>query len=302
MGSFRLFDVEDDEIITGTTCRLIERDDFDKEVENHFFADHESTSRAFLLHANPPSSTTTSTRYPYDSGDVALSDLAECSEHVTCTAYVLPTSSPRMDSSPIDTHAGSEISTSSMGEIKFPSSAVPIARMVISGKGGWIVTSVTDVFQPAAELVRRKVTALLNKLAWQNFHSISDQIVRWANGSNTQQEGNHDIVTRLILKAAVGVCEDEARWSEMYALLCWKIRGPRFDGQVKHDCAEGDDLGSDERGQLVRKCLINQCKEEFERCWASRGLSALERLGDEKSKHTADKVSGCLRSNHRGIL
>ncbi|KAG6804813.1 hypothetical protein H0H92_002240, partial [Tricholoma furcatifolium] len=69
-------------------------------------------------------------------------------------------------------------------------------------------------------IVKRKVTALLNKLAMANFDSISDQIIEWANKSESQADGNTLIrVIALVFEKAT----DEAMWSEVYARLCRKM-------------------------------------------------------------------------------
>ncbi|KZP05638.1 hypothetical protein FIBSPDRAFT_1053990 [Athelia psychrophila] len=70
------------------------------------------------------------------------------------------------------------------------------------------------------EMVDRKVKGLLNKLTMKKFDSISDQIITWANKSETEKDGRTLIqVIRLGFEKAT----DEAAWSEMYARLCRKM-------------------------------------------------------------------------------
>ena len=72
----------------------------------------------------------------------------------------------------------------------------------------------------APEVVDRKIKALLNKPAMENFDSISDQIIQWVNRSENQTDGRTLIqVIRLVVEKTF----DEAPWSEMYARLCRKV-------------------------------------------------------------------------------
>ncbi|KAF9784685.1 armadillo-type protein [Thelephora terrestris] len=118
--------------------------------------------------------------------------------------------------------------------------------------------------------VERKVTALLNKLTMTNFDSISDQIIEWANESETESDGRTLVhVIRLVYERAI----DEARWSEMHARLCRKMMktiSPEVqDDGIRH--ADGKPIAG---GQLFRKYLLNRCQEDFERGWAKKDAAA----------------------------
>jgi hypothetical protein len=121
----------------------------------------------------------------------------------------------------------------------------------------------------APEVVDRKVKALLNKLTMEKFDSISDQIIQWANRSETQKDGRTLIqVIRLVFEKAT----DEATWSEMYARLCRKMM-EQISTNV-HDVgiktAQGKPIAG---GQLIRKYLVNRCQEDFER-WVAKEAAA----------------------------
>lgn len=118
--------------------------------------------------------------------------------------------------------------------------------------------------------VERKVKGLLNKLTMEKFDSISDQIIAWANKSETEKDGRTLIhVIRLVFEKAT----DEAAWSEMYARLCRKMMetiSPNVqDDGIRH--ADGKPIAG---GQLFRKYLLNRCQEDFERGWAAKDAAA----------------------------
>ncbi|KAH6880926.1 armadillo-type protein [Coprinopsis sp. MPI-PUGE-AT-0042] len=120
------------------------------------------------------------------------------------------------------------------------------------------------------EVVERKVTGLLNKLTLENFDSISDQVVAWANKSEKEKDGRTLIqVTRLVFKKAT----DEPIWSETYACLCRKMMeqiNPKVQDQGFKN-QEGKPISG---GQLFRKYLLNRCQEDFERGWAAKDATA----------------------------
>jgi hypothetical protein len=114
--------------------------------------------------------------------------------------------------------------------------------------------------------VRRKVTALLNKLTNRNFDTISDRIIHWANRSENETNGETLLqVTRLVLDKA----KDEATWSEMYARLCRKIM-EQISSKVQDEGIRGPDGKPVAGAQLFRKYLLNGCQEDFERDWVQK--------------------------------
>ena len=91
------------------------------------------------------------------------------------------------------------------------------------------------------ELVHRKVTALLNKLTLENFDSISDQILAWADKSANETDGR---ILRQVVALIFEKATDEANFSETYARLCRKIV-EKVSPNVKDEGVKGPD------GQLV---------------------------------------------------
>jgi translation initiation factor 4G len=119
-------------------------------------------------------------------------------------------------------------------------------------------------------IVDRKVKALLNKLTMEKFDSISDQIIAWANKSESQRDGRTLIqVIRLVFEKAT----DEAAWSEMYARLCRKMM-EQISPDVQDESIKNPEGKPIAGGQLFRKYLLNRCQEDFERGWASKEAAA----------------------------
>ena len=111
--------------------------------------------------------------------------------------------------------------------------------------------------------VERGVRGLLNKLTRERFDSISDQIITWANMSETENDGRTLIhVTMLVFEHAT----DEAAWSVIYARLCRKMTD-RISLNVKDDGIRGADNKPIAGGQLFRKYLFNRCQKDFEGGW-----------------------------------
>ncbi|TRM68976.1 armadillo-type protein [Schizophyllum amplum] len=111
-----------------------------------------------------------------------------------------------------------------------------------------------------------RVKGLLNKLTMAKFDSLSDQIIAWANKSETEKDGRTFIqVIRLVFETAINEAAwpEMYAWSEMYARLCRKMMeqiSPKVqDDGIKN--AEGKPITG---GQLFRKYLLNRCQEDFE--------------------------------------
>jgi translation initiation factor 4G len=116
------------------------------------------------------------------------------------------------------------------------------------------------------ETAEREIKALLDKLTMDEFDSISDQIIEWANRSVDEKDGRTLIqVIRLVFEKAA----DEAACSEMYARLCQKMMEQIIpdvqDGEIKDQ--QGEPISG---GQLFRRHLIERCREDFERVWSCK--------------------------------
>ena len=120
------------------------------------------------------------------------------------------------------------------------------------------------------QIVERKVKALLNKLTMEKFDSISDQIITWANKSETEKDGQTLIhIIRLVFRGATV----KAAWSEIYARLCRKMM-ETISPNVQDDGIRNSDGKPIAGGQLFRKYLLNRCQEDFERGWAAKDAAA----------------------------
>lgn len=109
----------------------------------------------------------------------------------------------------------------------------------------------------APEIVNRKVKALLNKLTMENFDSISNQILDWANKSEQETDGR---ILRQVIALIFEKATDEAAWSEMYALLCRKVILPHYNlSFVESACSS----------QLLLASRTSQPKRDgYELVWA----------------------------------
>lgn len=139
-----------------------------------------------------------------------------------------------------------------------------------------------QVDENSPEVVDRKVRALLNKLTMENFESISNQIISWANKSVNEKDGRTLIqVIRLVFEKAT----DEATWSEMYARLCRKMM-EKISPDVQDDGIRNSDNKPITGGLLFRKYLLNRCQEDFERGWTAKEATAAAAA----AKATEDKA------------
>ena len=129
---------------------------------------------------------------------------------------------------------------------------------------------VIQVDQESPELVERKVKDLLNELTPENFVSISDQIIVWANKSEKEKDGHTLIqIIRLVFEKAT----DEAAWSEMCARLCRKMM-KRISSNVQVDGIKTSEGIPITGGQLFRKYLLDRCQDDFERGWVAKEATA----------------------------
>ncbi|KAJ7039020.1 armadillo-type protein [Mycena alexandri] len=146
------------------------------------------------------------------------------------------------------------------------------------------------------EIVDRKVKGLLNKLTMENFDSISDQIIEWANKSEKEKdERTLILVIRLVFEHAI----DDERWSEMYARLCRKMMeqiSPKVqDAGLKN--TEGKPIAG---GQLFRKYLLNRCQDDFERGWVAKEATASDMANDEIVLYT-DEYYAAQKAKRQGL-
>ncbi|KAH6913519.1 armadillo-type protein [Coprinopsis sp. MPI-PUGE-AT-0042] len=161
----------------------------------------------------------------------------------------------------------------------------PVAPLHVSANR-WVRESHATADPDSPIIVERKVTSLLNKLTMENFDSISDQIIAWANRSEKEKDGRTLLqVIRLVFCKAI----DEAMWSEMYARLCRKMMeqiSPKVrDVGIKNQ--EGKPIAG---GQLFRKYFLNRCQEDFERGWVAKGITTDDEAAKTPNVDKKEKV------------
>ncbi|KAG9028143.1 hypothetical protein FS837_003971, partial [Tulasnella sp. UAMH 9824] len=143
----------------------------------------------------------------------------------------------------------------------------------------WAPTSVgknrLSVDDSSPDFVERKVMVLLNKLSTENFDSVSDQIVQWANKSENEKDcAILILVIRLIFEKAT----DESHWAEMYAKLCKKTMDT-LSPKIRADNALNKDGEPVVGGQLFRRFLLIRCQEEFQNGWFDETTEVVPELG-----------------------
>ena len=137
--------------------------------------------------------------------------------------------------------------------------------------------------------VDKKVRALLNKLTMENFDSISNQIIAWANKSENETDGR---TLKQVIRLVYNSLEDE-RWAEMYARLCRKMM-EQISPNVQDDGirnAEGKPITA---RQLFLKYLLKPCQEDFERGLSHKETTAAAAASnvteDKATKETDEKI------------
>ncbi|KAG8913258.1 hypothetical protein FRC01_004635 [Tulasnella sp. 417] len=147
------------------------------------------------------------------------------------------------------------------------------------------------VERPPLEVAGRKVMALLNKLMLENFDSVSNQIIAWANKSEHEKNGATLIlVIKLVFQNAI----NDVHWPEIYARLCKKMMD-QLSPNVRDDNIRNNSGEPIVGGHLFRKYLLNRCQEDFERGWSqkeSAQAAAALKAADDEAGEDASKANG----------
>ncbi|KIO20805.1 hypothetical protein M407DRAFT_54597, partial [Tulasnella calospora MUT 4182] len=146
------------------------------------------------------------------------------------------------------------------------------------------------VDENSPEVVEKRVKTLLSKLRLENFDSVSSQMITWANKSETEKNGATLI---LVIKLVFEKATDEAHWSEMYARLC-RTMMEQISQDVQDDNIRNNAGEPIVGGHLFHKCLINRCREDFERGWSQREFTqaaAALKAADDKVAGGASKAN-----------
>ncbi|KAF5380586.1 hypothetical protein D9615_004672 [Tricholomella constricta] len=163
----------------------------------------------------------------------------------------------------------------------------------------WAPTSSHTIFVPAFAgqssssltntTARSMVTLLLDALTTENFDSISDEIIAWANKSENE---NHAQTMNQVIETVFNRAVDEEMRSEMYARLCRKMM-ERISPRVRDDGIKNAKGKPITGGQLFGKFLLSRCQEDFERGWvakeATAAAAAMNPLEDQAAKAAHDK-------------
>jgi hypothetical protein len=114
-------------------------------------------------------------------------------------------------------------------------------------------------------LVEREVTALLNTLSTENFDSVSDDIIAWANKAKAQTDRRTLVqVIRIVFDKAT----DNATSLKTYARLCRKMIEQVSPTIQDEDITSSEDAPA-AGGSLFRRYLFIQCQDTLKRRQAS---------------------------------
>ncbi|PLW32456.1 hypothetical protein PCASD_17953 [Puccinia coronata f. sp. avenae] len=188
-------------------------------------------------------------------------------------------------------HAASNVNANlNRGMSMQPMFQVEVVQPLQPSANSWAAARSTQLEEDSPELVNRKVKALLNKLTLDKFESISDQVIAWANKSETEHDGR---ILRQVIALIFEKATDEAHWSEMYAKLCRKLM-EKLSPEVKDESISDGNGNTVHGGQLFRKYLLNRCQEDYERGWSKRdelAAAAAGKAADDAVKQAANEKS-----------
>lgn len=142
------------------------------------------------------------------------------------------------------------------------------------------------------EDVSRKINSLLNKLALENFDTISKEIKDIAEQSVDEEDA---ITLETVLDLILAKACDEAHWSNIYAkLVAYLVRDidPAVTTNKKDLFKDGV---APKGGVLARKLIIISCQKEYSKGWASQldsSIDQYEMMSDEYYKAMAIKRRG----------
>ncbi|KZP04906.1 hypothetical protein FIBSPDRAFT_903919 [Athelia psychrophila] len=156
-------------------------------------------------------------------------------------------------------------------------------------------TKPPPIDRESPEWVEHKVEALLAILPWQNFDSISDQIIMWVNKSEKENDGRTliQVIRRVFEKGT-----NEPTWSKLYARLCRKMMENVCVSVPDGGCIKNNQEKPIAGGQLFRRYLLNRCQEDFERGWAAKGITTTVstakaeavRIANDENKDGVDEL------------
>ncbi|CAH7688681.1 hypothetical protein PPACK8108_LOCUS23679 [Phakopsora pachyrhizi] len=167
---------------------------------------------------------------------------------------------------------------------------VELVKPLQPSANSWAASRYNQLDEDSPQMVNRKVKALLNKLTLDNFESISDQVISWANKSEKEHDGR---ILRQVIALIFEKATDEAHWSEMYAKLCRKLM-EKLSPDVKDENVLDSNGNKVHGGHLFRKYLLNRCQEDYEKGWSRRdelAAAAAGKAADDAVKQAANEKS-----------
>ncbi|KAK1227398.1 hypothetical protein PQX77_009599, partial [Marasmius sp. AFHP31] len=120
---------------------------------------------------------------------------------------------------------------------------------------------------------------LLDKITMENFDSISNEIIALVNKG--------ELACRQVALLVYERATHDPRTSELYAKLCRKMLEQIFSFIWRRDDVKDAKGKAITGGQLFRKDLCDQCREDFEGNWIAKVDGELQLDGDHTT-HTHD--------------
>lgn len=139
--------------------------------------------------------------------------------------------------------------------------------------------------------VSKKVKGILNKLTYERFESLSNQILNIG-------IDNPDILKEVI-SLIYDKATDEPGFAKMYAELCFKLSNelPQVQSWVLDT--------EEERNNMFRRCLLNQCQQEFEKGskWTERKVyeKKIEDMTAEEKEQVALDEEARMKLKRRAL-
>lgn len=177
----------------------------------------------------------------------------------------------------------------------------PVAPLVPSANR-WVPKSRTKVTEKKLapdgvtemldkETAERKMKSLLNKLTLEMFDPISADILKIANQSKWETQGE---TLKIVIEEVFHKACDEPHWSSMYAQLCGKLVKD-LDPEIKDEENEGK-TGP----KLVLHYLVARCHAEFEKGWTDK-LPTKEDGSPLEPEMMSDEYYKAAAAKRRGL-
>ncbi|AGO13824.1 AaceriAGL044Cp [[Ashbya] aceris (nom. inval.)] len=141
------------------------------------------------------------------------------------------------------------------------------------------------------EEAERKMKSLLNKLTLEKFDPISEEIIKIADQSKWEENGES---LKVVIEQIFDKATDEPHWSSMYAQLCGKVVKD-LDKDIQDKENEGK-VGP----ILVLHYLFDRCQTEFQKGWADK-LPTSEDGSTVEVKLMSDEYYKAAAAKRRGL-